>query len=113
MYVFFFQAEDGIRDIGVTGVQTCALPIFFLLASSICFAKEKNRVGFLTNLKELKEISDIMDIVNENYVDTGKHDFSRKLFSRAPLKEWGGPWEVPLLTYFTKPNWEGLKEVFR
>src|SRR5947209_20260614 len=27
MDVFFFQAEDGIRDIGVTGVQTCALPI--------------------------------------------------------------------------------------
>ena len=26
-YTFFFQAEDGIRDIGVTGVQTCALPI--------------------------------------------------------------------------------------
>src|SRR3712207_2626057 len=25
---FFFQAEDGIRDIGVTGVQTCALPIW-------------------------------------------------------------------------------------
>src|SRR3712207_7563575 len=29
---FFFQAEDGIRDIGVTGVQTCALPIWRLLA---------------------------------------------------------------------------------
>ena len=27
VYGFFFQAEDGIRDIGVTGVQTCALPI--------------------------------------------------------------------------------------
>src|SRR5437870_11007811 len=27
MYVFFFQAEDGIRDGHVTGVQTCALPI--------------------------------------------------------------------------------------
>src|SRR3712207_5325380 len=27
MTFFFFQAEDGIRDIGVTGVQTCALPI--------------------------------------------------------------------------------------
>src|SRR3712207_4452057 len=26
--LLFFQAEDGIRDIGVTGVQTCALPIF-------------------------------------------------------------------------------------
>src|SRR5690606_40289748 len=26
--IFFFQAEDGIRDFHVTGVQTCALPIF-------------------------------------------------------------------------------------
>src|SRR5256885_7400409 len=26
-HVFFFQAEDGIRDYKVTGVQTCALPI--------------------------------------------------------------------------------------
>src|SRR5256885_10600503 len=26
--LFFFQAEDGIRDYKVTGVQTCALPIF-------------------------------------------------------------------------------------
>src|SRR2546430_8335780 len=27
-HFFFFQAEDGIRDLTVTGVQTCALPIF-------------------------------------------------------------------------------------
>ena len=27
-FCFFFQAEDGIRDTSVTGVQTCALPIF-------------------------------------------------------------------------------------
>src|SRR2546422_6080612 len=27
LFVFFFQAEDGIRDVAVTGVQTCALPI--------------------------------------------------------------------------------------
>src|SRR5690349_23824516 len=27
-YFFFFQAEDGIRDLYVTGVQTCALPIY-------------------------------------------------------------------------------------
>src|SRR2546429_7297622 len=26
-FFFFFQAEDGIRDVAVTGVQTCALPI--------------------------------------------------------------------------------------
>src|SRR5690625_5346760 len=30
-FVFFFQAEDGIRDGHVTGVQTCALPIFAAL----------------------------------------------------------------------------------
>src|SRR5437762_5369357 len=28
IFFFFFQAEDGIRDTSVTGVQTCALPIF-------------------------------------------------------------------------------------
>src|SRR5256885_11543113 len=32
MSFFFFQAEDGIRDYKVTGVQTCALPISCLLA---------------------------------------------------------------------------------
>src|SRR2546426_10068045 len=29
LFFFFFQAEDGIRDYKVTGVQTCALPIYF------------------------------------------------------------------------------------
>src|SRR5256884_1117920 len=28
-FFFFFQAEDGIRDVAVTGVQTCALPISY------------------------------------------------------------------------------------
>src|SRR2546422_7803176 len=32
---FFFQAEDGIRDVAVTGVQTCALPIFGLFLGKI------------------------------------------------------------------------------
>src|SRR5207302_2145083 len=31
---FFFQAEDGIRDFHVTGVQTCALPICYREVSS-------------------------------------------------------------------------------
>src|SRR3989449_5068604 len=31
---FFFQAEDGIRDVAVTGVQTCALPISVLLVQN-------------------------------------------------------------------------------
>src|SRR6267143_2494888 len=36
LYIFFFQAEDGIRDGTVTGVQTCALPI-----STRCDAMKK------------------------------------------------------------------------
>src|SRR5256886_621647 len=35
--VFFFQAEDGIRDLTVTGVQTCALPILFSLDADFDF----------------------------------------------------------------------------
>src|SRR2546427_4711577 len=35
-FFFFFQAEDGIRDLTVTGVQTCALPISCLCALRRC-----------------------------------------------------------------------------
>src|SRR2546429_2217534 len=65
---FFFQAEDGIRDVAVTGVQTCALPIYVSplstqwthiststsrpfrrrhrrLASAACLRSEERRVG--------------------------------------------------------------------
>src|SRR5690625_7907157 len=33
MMIFFFQAEDGIRDGHVTGVQTCALPIWAMVGA--------------------------------------------------------------------------------
>src|SRR5437762_9812767 len=33
-FFFFFQAEDGIRDTSVTGVQTCALPIWMYCSGS-------------------------------------------------------------------------------
>src|SRR5690606_1106605 len=39
---FFFQAEDGIRDFHVTGVQTCALPIYLIRNTSML---EKIRIG--------------------------------------------------------------------
>src|SRR5207249_5913719 len=46
-YVFVFQAEDGIRDRNVTGVQTCALPISKkALAMSLCRAVAPNRKAF-------------------------------------------------------------------
>src|SRR2546425_10126872 len=38
---FFFQAEDGIRDKLVTGVQTCALPIFLLKRGNMAEAEKE------------------------------------------------------------------------
>src|SRR5207244_8387993 len=40
LFFFFFQAEDGIRDDLVTGVQTCALPIFVASSSSMTAGPE-------------------------------------------------------------------------
>src|SRR2546422_7187125 len=37
---FFFQAEDGIRDVAVTGVQTCALPIWRAQSASLRARRE-------------------------------------------------------------------------
>src|SRR5436189_772400 len=42
-WCFFFQAEDGIRDTSVTGVQTCALPIYVKLAAVQGVVKERGR----------------------------------------------------------------------
>src|SRR5256886_10176375 len=59
--IFFFQAEDGIRDLTVTGVQTCALPIFFIVAGKReaeevrrKSSKIKPRVGPATRLEAIK-----------------------------------------------------------
>src|SRR5699024_11634942 len=43
LFVFFFQAEDGIRDRNVTGVQTCALPISAPLITPLISASQLSR----------------------------------------------------------------------
>src|SRR2546427_12037538 len=44
-FFFFFQAEDGIRDLTVTGVQTCALPISLIGAASVAGRRWGQGVG--------------------------------------------------------------------
>src|SRR5256885_4356861 len=46
MLLFFFQAEDGIRDYKVTGVQTCALPIFLVYVLLLRFYMQLLRAPF-------------------------------------------------------------------
>src|SRR5256885_12872873 len=45
---FFFQAEDGIRDYKVTGVQTCALPICFMWSEAGMVAIAPPRIQQVT-----------------------------------------------------------------
>src|SRR3989475_12017909 len=44
LFFFFFQAEDGIRDLTVTGVQTCALPISATRARSAAVCHRGSRL---------------------------------------------------------------------
>src|SRR5260370_673605 len=54
--LFFFQAEDGIRDSSVTGVQTCALPIW---PSATTFRINKSRVPCRSRRYTVPEKSDL------------------------------------------------------
>src|SRR2546430_7554109 len=62
-YFFFFQAEDGIRDLTVTGVQTCALPIFkqptpYLLEASALLGRTVDElVAAIGKLESLKGVA--------------------------------------------------------
>src|SRR3989454_8436843 len=53
--VFFFQAEDGIRDYKVTGVQTCALPIFSDGALQIQALSRRRAVDPTRNIKAIRD----------------------------------------------------------
>src|SRR3989449_4493913 len=56
---FFFQAEDGIRDVAVTGVQTCALPIYHVVSlvglNFIQNANQTNAAIIFVNMKPWDE----------------------------------------------------------
>src|SRR5690606_39535937 len=52
-FCFFFQAEDGIRDFHVTGVQTCALPI------------SGNAIGGLSVGEPAEVMYEMIEVVNE------------------------------------------------
>ena len=53
LYNFFFQAEDGIRDWSVTGVQTCALPISLTKEELVNLAPHiQEKVNSLEKIKQ-------------------------------------------------------------
>src|SRR5690606_39789340 len=87
LYCFFFQAEDGIRDFHVTGVQTCALPIlsFFILqiyAKNISILKLLIEMEYEFYIDDLKvdavtSGNDYMVFINGEYI--GKRSEERRV----------------------------------
>ena len=64
---FFFQAEDGTRDVAVTGVQTCALPILLMSKRKVLEISKQNFpydlvVAYWEDIVGSCEWSDISDI---------------------------------------------------
>src|SRR5699024_11338474 len=60
---FFFQAEDGIRDRNVTGVQTCALPISVLTSHVL------RKIGMTTDPAPADKRTDLIQTVSFNSED--------------------------------------------
>src|SRR2546429_6069693 len=79
---FFFQAEDGIRDVAVTGVQTCALPIFIVDASgkiTLVNAQTEKLFGYKREELLGKTVENLMP---ERF--RGNHLGHREQYAKAP-----------------------------
>src|SRR2546430_8882778 len=72
--LFFFQAEDGIRDLTVTGVQTCALPIsvsagILVVGGASCGVNQSVHLAMKhPEIKALVLLSEITDIDGRNFL---------------------------------------------
>src|SRR5256885_10905995 len=75
--VFFFQAEDGIRDYKVTGVQTCALPISITLERSA-----SRRSGVVSAVTEVSSNGAVFPIQVKRQNFAVVEGISRRLWTR-------------------------------
>src|SRR5699024_12067342 len=89
VFFFFFQAEDGIRDRNVTGVQTCALPIYLHLSFNT--DKPMNVFGWIDYENRIKE--DWKNKVTDNDLVLLPGDFSWELkLERSEERRVGKEW---------------------
>src|SRR5207253_986247 len=76
-FFFFFQAEDGIRDGHVTGVQTCALPISFM------WQKKWDLVGDVRGLGGMRAIELVRNAATREPADTETKQIARYCYEHG------------------------------
>src|SRR5437879_9822801 len=95
MFSFFFQAEDGIRDTSVTGVQTCALPIFSSGPARLQYRDalhaEIARAFAKMDLQEVIDRLEAADIANAR-LNTMQEFWRHRSEERRVGKEWTSRW---------------------
>src|SRR5215204_2813115 len=87
VYLFFFQAEDGIRYHCVTGVQTCALPIYSLgnVISLQIWERVREAIPDLDEQFERGEFAPLREWLGENV-----HRYGRKFTPQETLQRVAG-----------------------
>src|SRR5207249_8547687 len=86
--VFFFQAEDGIRDRNVTGVQTCALPISIRAPGSPTTNNTQSPTGIQVGLGARPAAVQRINVQGD-YTQTGNSlDLAVRSEERRVGKEW-------------------------
>src|SRR5256884_1323514 len=104
MFFFFFQAEDGIRDVAVTGVQTCALPIWagvtLNVATSVGTVNARNPLGW-GNSTSVRFIADRFALAKLFSANTNRQQWALLLASSLIQPRRNGPTGVSLRAFWT------------
>src|SRR2546425_5128868 len=87
-HTFFFQAEDGIRDKLVTGVQTCALPIYYTGVVFEAFARKED----LRAIAGGGRYDNLIKLISGGKVDLPALGFGMRSEERSVGKECRSRW---------------------
>src|SRR5438876_11229672 len=94
---FFFQAEDGIRDGRVTGVQTCALPIFIGRAKFDLARPMTRRGGARVELRERDQR--VLGVLPEHFEGIGDRSEERRVGKECRCGGWRWRYEYKERAY--------------
>src|SRR5216684_8165560 len=101
IFFFFFQAEDGIRDVAVTGVQTCALPILLKVTDRAMSAEYKSSGSATTLAREVSfTTSTVLDTRSGSTLRTacGRTMKASVCETVSPVERAASHWPAPMLS---------------